>query len=100
MPKNGEVRFQKRSFAAQTTTSKHALRYRVAEAKLGKQQFGFGIAPFFDAGTVRNHWQDLNFKDIKYAYGVGLRVAWNQSTIIFLDYGVSKEDKLLYFGIG
>lgn len=76
------------------------LRYRAVEAKLGKQQFGFGIAPFFDAGTVRNHWQDLNFKDIKYAYGVGLRVAWNQSTIIFLDYGVSKEDKLLYFGIG
>lgn len=76
------------------------LRVRLAETKLGKQRFAFGVAPFFDAGTVRDQWQDLNFSNIKTSYGVGLRIAWNQSTIISFDYGLSKEDNLFYFGIG
>lgn len=76
------------------------LRVRLAEVKVKKQRFAFGIAPFFDAGTVRNNWQDLNFTNIKTSYGGGLRIAWNQSTIISFDYGVSKEDTLFYFGIG
>jgi hypothetical protein len=76
------------------------LRVRLAETTLGKQRFAFGIAPFFDAGTVRDRWQDLNFNNIKYSYGGGLRIAWNQSTILSFDYGHSKEDRLFYFGIG
>lgn len=76
------------------------LRVRLAETKLGKQRFAFGVAPFFDAGTVRDRWQELNFKNIKTSYGGGLRIAWNQSTILSFDYGRSKEDRLFYFGIG
>ena len=76
------------------------LRYRIAETKLGKQRFAFGVAPFFDAGTVRDDWQNLNFKNIRYSFGLGARIAWNQSTIISFDYGISKEDKLFYIGIG
>ena len=76
------------------------LRVRLAEIKLGKQRFAFGVAPFFDAGTVRDEWQNLNFSNIKNSYGGGLRIAWNQSTIISFDYGFSKEDRLFYFGIG
>lgn len=76
------------------------LRVRLAETKIGKQRFAFGVAPFFDAGTVRDRWQNLNFKNIKTSYGGGLRIAWNQSTILSFDYGRSKEDSLFYFGIG
>ncbi len=76
------------------------VRYRIADTKLGKQRFAFTLAPFFDAGTVRDKWQDLNFTNINTSYGGGLRIAWNQSTIISFDYGISKEDKLFYFGIG
>lgn len=76
------------------------LRVRLAETQVGKQRFAFGVAPFFDAGTVRDRWQDLNFNNIKYSYGGGLRIAWNQSTILSFDYGHSKEDRLFYFGIG
>lgn len=76
------------------------IRARIAETGLLKQHFSFTVAPFFDAGTVRDSWQDLNFAKIKYAYGTGLRIGWNQSTIISLDYGSSKEDQLLFFGIG
>jgi outer membrane translocation and assembly module TamA len=76
------------------------LRVRLAETQLGKQRFAFNVAPFFDAGTVRDRWQDLSFARVKTSYGAGARVAWNQSTIISLDYGISQEDRLLYFGIG
>lgn len=76
------------------------LRARLAETQFGKQRFAFGLAPFIDAGTVRDRWQDLNLKNIKYSYGGGLRIAWNQSTILSFDYGMSKEDRLFFFGIG
>lgn len=76
------------------------LRVKVAEVKFWKQRFGFTLAPFFDAGTVRDDWKKLNFIQTKISYGGGLRIAWNQSTILSLDYGLSKEDKLLFFGIG
>ncbi len=76
------------------------LRVRLLETKIAKQLFGFSLAPFVDAGTVRDKWQDLDFKNVKTSYGTGLRIAWNQSTILSLDYGRLKEDALLYFGIG
>lgn len=76
------------------------LRARLAETRLGKQRFAFAAAPFFDAGTVGDRLQDLNFKDIKISYGAGVRIAWNQSTILSFDYGLSREDKLFFLGIG
>lgn len=76
------------------------LRYRIIDVELLNQTFGIGIAPFFDAGTVRDRWQDLNFNQIKYSYGAGVRIAWNQSTILSFDYGISKENNLFYFSIG
>ncbi|SDX39755.1 Surface antigen [Hymenobacter psychrophilus] len=76
------------------------LRARLFETTLGKQRFTFAVAPFVDAGTVRDRWQDLGLRDIRASYGAGLRLAWNQSTIISFDYGLSREDKLLYFGLG
>ncbi|MFZ1664950.1 MAG: DUF5982 domain-containing protein [Flavobacteriales bacterium] len=76
------------------------LRVRLAEISFGKQRFGIGVAPFFDTSTVRDRWQDLDLANMRTSYGAGLRIAWNQSTILFLDYGVSPEDKLLFFGIG
>lgn len=76
------------------------LRVRLAEAKFKKQRFSFTIVPFFDAGTVRDRWQDLSFENIKTSYGGGLRIAWNQSTVLSFDFGLSKEDRLFFFGIG
>jgi len=76
------------------------LRVRLIEFPAGKQRFAFALAPFFDAGTVRDRWQDLSFRDTRVAGGGGLRIAWNQSTIISLDYGHSREDRLFFVGIG
>jgi hypothetical protein len=76
------------------------LRTRLADASIGRQRFGIGLAPFVDVGTVRDDWRALNFGRLKSAYGVGARVAWNQSTMISLDIGRSREDRLLFFGLG
>lgn len=76
------------------------VRARVASTEFLKQRFTFAVAPFFDAGTVRDRWQDLKFTKIKYSYGGGLKVGWNQSTIISFDYGISSEDNLFFFGLG
>ncbi len=76
------------------------LRARILDFSALNQNFGIGIAPFVDFGTVRDHWEDLNLNQVKFSFGSGLRIAWNQSTILSLDYGVSAEDKLFFFGIG
>lgn len=76
------------------------LRVRVAERKIGGQRFALALVPFVDAGTVRDRWQALNFADVRWAYGGGARLAWNQSTVISLEVGKSQEDKLLFFGLG
>jgi hypothetical protein len=76
------------------------LRMRVAERKIGGQRFALSLVPFIDAGTVRDKWQALNLDDVRWSYGGGARLAWNQSTIISLEVGKSQEDKLLFFGLG
>lgn len=76
------------------------LRVRVFDFSALEQRFGVGVTPFIDFGTVRDRWQDLDGRNVKFSYGCGLRMAWNQSTILSLDFGRSAEDKLFFFGIG
>ncbi len=91
---------QNRFLARTVAFANTEVRVRVADVSLGRQNFGLGVAPFFDIGTVRDRWQDLGFRSLKTTYGAGARIAWNLSTIVFLDYGVSDEDRLLFLGIG
>lgn len=76
------------------------LRARLAETVIGRQRFALTVAPFVDAGTVRDNYKALNFDRVRSSYGVGGRLAWNQSTIISFDYAKSKEDTLFFFGLG
>ncbi len=76
------------------------LRARLAETVIGRQRFALSVAPFVDAGTVRDDYRKLNFDRIRSSYGVGGRLAWNQSTIISFDYAQSKEDSLFFLGLG
>ena len=76
------------------------LRTRLGERKIKGQRFALGVAPFVDVGTVRDRWQDLDFSRLRWSQGIGARLAWNQSTIISFDVGRSREDRLMYLGIG
>jgi len=76
------------------------LRVRLGEKVIAGQRFGLNVVPFVDVGTVRDQWAKLNLDKLRWSYGIGLRLAWNQSTIISFDIGKSDEGQLIFLGIG
>jgi outer membrane protein assembly factor BamA len=77
------------------------LRYRFWQTDFIKQHLAFYAIPFFDAGGI---WNSLNrigyLKNMRYAEGPGMQIAWNEDTILRFDYGISSEGTQFYFGIG
>lgn len=76
------------------------MRARLYDFKLLNQHFSLGVTPFFDFGSVWDKPTDINFKQWKGAPGIGGRVAWNQSTVLRLDYARSSEGGQFFFGFG
>lgn len=72
------------------------LRYRFYELP----GFTFDIAPLFDFGRPWDKLKNVNLKDYKYSYGLGLRIIWNQSTIIYLEWARSRESAISNFSKG
>jgi hypothetical protein len=65
-----------------------------------RQHFGLMIAPFVDFGRVFDRVADTSLAGFRRGQGAGLRIAWNQATIVMLDYGVSDEGSALYVNFG
>jgi Omp85 superfamily domain len=61
-----------------------------------KQSFGLIAVPFLDIGRVFDNVSSTNFTEWKRTQGGGVRIAWNEATIIMVDYGFSDEDAGLY----
>ena len=57
-------------------------------------------APFFDAGRVWDRVSEISLDGWKYSAGSGLRISWNQATILMCDVGFSPEDWGIYFNFG
>lgn len=77
------------------------IRTRFAHLSVLKQNLVFSAVPFFDAGSVYHNLDNaFNFNRIRYSEGLGLRIAWNSSTILRFDYAISKEDKQFFFTFG
>ncbi|MDX1961344.1 MAG: DUF5982 domain-containing protein [Leptospiraceae bacterium] len=56
--------------------------------------FTFNIAPLLDIGRPWDSFSDVKATDkFLYSYGTGLRIIWNQSTIIYLEWARSRETK-------
>ena len=72
------------------------LRWTFYELALAKQRFGLMLVPFLDVGRVFESLGDLEWKRFRNGQGAGFRIAWNQATIIVIDYGVSREGSSLY----
>ncbi|WP_367899121.1 hypothetical protein AB3N61_04605 [Leptospira sp. WS58.C1] len=47
-----------------------------------------------------NGYHDISTKGYKFSYGAGLRIIWNQATVILIDYAKSREDSQLFIDIG
>jgi hypothetical protein len=76
------------------------LRSRLVDFKFLKQHFALGINTFYDFGTVWDSPGKMTFANWKGAPGAGARIAWNQSTILRLDYARSVEGGQFFFGFG
>ena len=72
------------------------LRYRFYELP----GFTFDIAPLFDFGRPWDSLKGVNLKEYKHSYGLGLRIIWNQSTIIYLEWARSRESAVSNFSKG
>jgi outer membrane protein assembly factor BamA len=64
------------------------------------QQVGLILAPFFDTGRVWDRVSEISLNGWKYSGGSGLRISWNQATILMCDVGFSPEDWGIYFNFG
>lgn len=76
------------------------LRARLYDFNAFNQHFALGITPFYDMGSVWDNLRDVNFQRWRGAPGIGGRVAWNQSTVLRLDYAQSQEGSQIFFGFG
>jgi hemolysin activation/secretion protein len=75
------------------------VRWTFAKFPLFKQRFSLQAAPFIDAGRVFDR-VSFSFEDWKIAAGGGLRIGWNQSTIVMFDFGASREDIGFFIDFG
>lgn len=75
------------------------LRSRFYHFNMFKQHFILGGNLFYDAGTVWDSPSQVTFNGWRGAPGLGGRLNWNQSTVIRLDYAVSREGSQVFFGL-
>ena len=47
-------------------------------------------------GRAFDSIEKVNYRNWNLSYGGGFRIAWNQATVIMLDYGLSAEDGNFY----
>ncbi|HWZ23328.1 MAG TPA: DUF5982 domain-containing protein [Cytophagaceae bacterium] len=74
------------------------LRCRFIQGTVFKQHIALSAVPLFDVGGVWDNLSRLNkINNYRYSEGLGMRVAWNVSTILRFDYAVSKEDNQFFF---
>lgn len=76
------------------------LRSRFYQATVFNQHMAFSAVPFLDAGRVFDSFGEMSLDNIKVNPGIGLRLAWNQATILRMDYARSAEDAQFFFVFG
>jgi hypothetical protein len=75
-------------------------RWRFASARFWGQNFTFNLVPFIDMGKVWDKISEYDLKNYKTNEGIGLRVPWNQSTVLSFDFAHSSEDQQFFFTFG
>ncbi len=74
----------------------YELRWRFASLKIGDQFFTFSFVPFYDYGRVWDSEKSIGLRSYKFSFGSGLRIIWNQATVIIIDLAKSKEDTQIF----
>ncbi len=76
------------------------LRWRLGSFHFLDQYFQVSLVPFYDIGRVWDRLREISTLGYKHSRGIGVRIVWDQATVILMDWAVSKEDKLFYLDIG
>lgn len=76
------------------------VRLRILSFSLGEENFTISIVPSLDFGRVWDKAKSVNLKDYKHSQTLGVRIIWNQSTVISMDYGRSYEDSQFFLDLG
>lgn len=79
--------------------SNFELRWRFAQSRWFKQHLEFSAVPFYDIGGVWDSMSNLTANNLRYSHGGGLRIVWNESTVLRFDYALSKEDRQFFFNL-
>ena len=87
---------QDRFVGSVMTLGNAEVRWTWGHARLLGQRFGFIIVPFVDAGRPFDSLGGLSARNWQASYGGAFRIAWNQATLVTVDYGRSSEDAGLY----
>ena len=74
----------------------YEVRWTFAKFRLLHQGFGLMAVPFMDIGRVFDDVGQTTLAGWKRTEGGGLRIAWNEATVIMADYGFSDEGSALY----
>jgi hypothetical protein len=74
----------------------YEVRWTFTHFRLFNQGFALIAVPFVDIGRVFDNVKQTTLAGWKRTQGVGLRIGWNEATIIMLDFGVSEEGTGLY----
>jgi hypothetical protein len=72
------------------------LRWTFVHFKVLDQELALMAVPFLDMGRVFDDARQTSLAGWKRSQGGGLRLAWNEATIVFADLGVSQEDVAVY----
>jgi len=77
------------------------MRFRFLQHDLFKQHFAWSVVPFADAGGAWNSLDRIgNIQNIRFAEGLGFRIAWDVNTILRFDYAFSPEGNQFFFQLG
>jgi outer membrane protein assembly factor BamA len=91
---------QDRFIGPATMLTNAEIRWYFKKFKVWNQRMKLGVAPFIDAGRAFDSVGETSFRDWKIGGGVGVRLAWNLSTVICFDYGMTSEGSLFYMNAG
>lgn len=72
------------------------VRWNFLEIQLFEQSFAFLFTPFIDIGRIFDDTRNTTFHGWKQGQGSGVRIAWNQATLIAVEYAQSHEDSSAY----
>ncbi len=76
------------------------IRWRFGSFQAWDSLFQFSLAPFYDIANVWDKMSEINQFGYKHSRGLGLRIVWDQSTVILMDWARSREDSLFYLDMG